>query len=62
MADQAPEIALRRIEDALARIETAAARLRTGTPGLERRHERLRERVQAAIAALDEIIAREDEG
>jgi hypothetical protein len=50
-----------RIDAALARIE-AAARARTAeVDSLGRRHAALRLRMEEAIVALDEVIAREDE-
>jgi hypothetical protein len=61
MADQAPDFLLARIDRALARIEAAAQRRPTGSdPGLERRHAMLRARMEDAIAALDDLIDRED--
>jgi hypothetical protein len=46
-----------RIEQALARIEAAAARCAYSAARLERRHALLRDRVEAAVAALDTLIA-----
>ncbi|KTF67836.1 hypothetical protein ATB93_16390 [Sphingomonas sp. WG] len=50
-----------RIERALARIEAAAAKRAYAAAQLERRHARLRGRIETAIADLDELIARENE-
>lgn len=46
-----------RIERALARIEAAAAERAYATERLARRHAVLRDRVQDALAALDQLIA-----
>jgi hypothetical protein len=60
MVDATPS-ALERIERALARIETAAARRAFDAERLERRHAAMRGRVEAAIAALDTLIAQESD-
>lgn len=51
---------LQRIEAAIARIESATAARRADREALARRHARLRESMTQAIAALDEMLARED--
>ncbi|MHA6720800.1 hypothetical protein ACX40Y_15300 [Sphingomonas sp. RS6] len=48
-----------RIEQALARIEAATAACAYSAARLERRHALLRERVEAAITALDTLIDEE---
>lgn len=55
MSDQIAD----RIERALTRIEHAAARRAGETAHLARRHARLRDRVETAIAELDALIAQE---
>ncbi|QNQ11584.1 hypothetical protein [Sphingomonas alpina] len=60
MAD-APSSATDRIEVAIARIEAAMAARARATEVLAIRHEALRSRMIEAIAALDDIIAQEDE-
>jgi hypothetical protein len=59
MADETPNAALDRIDRAIARIETAMAGRARATEILARRHAKLRTRMEEAIAALDQIIARE---
>ncbi len=59
MAEAAPQ-ALDRIERALARIEAAAAKRAFDADALQRRHTKLRERVEDAIDALDSLIERQD--
>jgi hypothetical protein len=51
------ENALARIEAAIARIEAAAARPRGDDPGLEARHQQLREAVTQSLHELDALIA-----
>ena len=48
-----------RIERALARIEAAATSRAYTVERLTRRHARLRERIEDAVASLDALIARE---
>lgn len=50
-----------RIDAAIARIEAAAARRRDAADDLARRHETLRRRMGEAIAAIDQLLAREGE-
>ncbi len=50
-----------RIEQALARIETAAAARAYATARLARRHSKLRNRIEEAVASLDVLIARESQ-
>lgn len=59
MSDEAVERATRRIDNALERIEAAARLRREDLDVLVGRHDALRGRVEAAIAALDSEIARE---
>ena len=51
-----------RIDAAIARIEAAAARRRDAADDLHHRHETLRARMGEAIAAIDGLLARENEG
>ncbi|MBX9881120.1 MAG: hypothetical protein K2X73_04025 [Sphingomonas sp.] len=51
--------ALARIEAALERIDRAAARHQEQAARLAARHDRLRERVAAAMTALDALIERD---
>lgn len=55
MADS-PEV---RIEQALLRIEAASQARAFASERLARRHARLRDRIQDAVASLDTLIARE---
>ena len=55
--DQHPSIS--RIEAAVARIERATATRAYSTDSLARRHAALRQRMEEAVAVLDELIARE---
>jgi len=58
MADETPPHPLDRIDRAIARIEAAlAARSRASEDALKR-HATLRARIEEAVAALDEVIAR----
>ncbi|WP_066794744.1 hypothetical protein [Sphingomonas soli] len=50
-----------RIENALARIEAAAAAKSFALERIQLRHDRLRGRIEATVAALDGLIARESE-
>jgi hypothetical protein len=51
-----------RIEAALARIEAAATARAYATERLSRRHAVLREKIEAAVASLDTLVARESTG
>ncbi len=62
MADTPPNTAGARIEKALARIEAAAAARSYNAERLARRHTVLREKVEAAVASLDALIANEKAG
>jgi hypothetical protein len=61
---EAPEHhpAVARIEAAVARIEKAAVSRAFVADSLARRHATLRARMEEAVAALDELIAREGQG
>ncbi|MFD1788645.1 hypothetical protein ACFSC3_13825 [Sphingomonas floccifaciens] len=61
MNEQGAESASARIDRALARIEAAAQRLVRDRTDLERRHDALRDQVSEAIAALDSLIATEED-
>ena len=54
-----PDMSSDRIEAALARIEAAATARAYATERLSHRHTVLRERIEAAVASLDTLIARE---
>lgn len=60
MASEPPHPALERIERAVARIEQASAARAYDADSMARRHAALRERMEEAVAALDDLIARED--
>ncbi|TKD51062.1 hypothetical protein [Sphingomonas baiyangensis] len=55
-----PPAAVDRIERAVARIEKAAAARAHSADALARRHAALRARMEEAVTALDDLIARED--
>ncbi|MFW2853564.1 hypothetical protein ACM61V_16910 [Sphingomonas sp. TX0543] len=57
MTDSSP---LLRIEAAVARIDAAVAAQRQESDSLARRHAKLRDAMEKAVSALDEIIAQED--
>jgi hypothetical protein len=58
MAEEMPPLALDRIERAIARIDAALAVQGRATEAILRRHANLRARMEAAVAALDDAIAR----
>ncbi len=60
MADTPPNDATARIDRALERIEAAAAARAFASERLARRHAVLRSRIEEAVAALDNLIAREE--
>ena len=59
MANDSSTPDIERIERALARIEKAAGERAYATDLIGRRHAALRERMTEAIAALDDLLARE---
>ena len=61
MAD-APHPAIERIEQAVKRIEAAAQARAYAADRIARKHAALRERIEAAVASLDVVIARENGG
>jgi hypothetical protein len=58
MADVTPPPALDRIDRALARIDAALAARSRASEDMIRRHAALRARMEDAVAALDDLIAR----
>ena len=62
MADETPPAAIDRIDRAIARIEQAVADRDRASAVLTRRHDALRARMTEAVAALDDLIAREHGG
>ena len=62
MADETPPPALDRIDRAIARIETAVADRDRAAEAAVRRHAVLRNRIQQAVATLDDVIVRSDGG
>ncbi|GAA4776726.1 hypothetical protein GCM10023219_25590 [Stakelama sediminis] len=60
MSDPASHPVIERIERAVARIEKAAAARAYSADRIARRHAALRERMEEAVQALDELLARED--
>ena len=60
MADETPPPALDRIDRAIARIEAAVAGRDRATEAAVRRHAALRTRIEHAVAALDDVLARSD--
>lgn len=61
MNDASGNSAIERIERALARIEAATARGRVERSAMQARHAALRDEVKAAVAAIDALIAEEDD-
>jgi hypothetical protein len=61
MAD-ASHPAIERIERAVKRIETAAQARAYAADRIARKHAALKERIEAAVASLDVLIARENGG
>ena len=58
MAEDTPPPALERIDRAIARIEAALATRTRASEDVQRRHATLRSRMEEAVAALDDVIAR----
>jgi len=58
MADETPLPALDRIDRAIARIDAVLAESGRATEETLRRHATLRARMEEAVAALDDVIAR----
>jgi hypothetical protein len=58
MADETPPSALDRIDRALARIDAALAARTRASEEMIRRHAALRARMEDAVSALDDVIAR----
>jgi hypothetical protein len=58
MADGTPPPALDRIDRALARIDAALAARARASEEMVRRHAALRARMEEAVAALDDVMAR----
>ena len=62
MADETPPPALDRIDRAIARIEAAVAERDRAAETAARRHALLRDRIEQAVATLDDVIARGEGG
>ena len=58
MADETPPPPLDRIDRALARIDAALAARARASEDMIRRHAALRARMEDAVAALDDLIAK----
>lgn len=58
MAEETPPPALDRIDRAIARIEAVLAERARATEEALQRHATLRARMEEAVAALDDVIAR----
>ena len=59
MTEPQQPAALARIEAAMARIEAAAAAQASAAESMKRRHATLRTRMTEAVAALDDVLAKE---
>lgn len=60
--DTPPPSAIDRIDLAIARIETQIAQRTQAADALAQRHAALKARMAEAVAALDDVIARESQG